>query len=243
MSYETAQERPEEASARRTQPDVRLDEPAGRPLPGDPAALLYPAEAAHILEGCGDPAPSVGGNLWSTVSRCSMSYRAAVARPHHPTEHLTQTDCFPDGPAGTPEHADLTASLHPAGIAPTHGLCCACKPSTAGTSSSAGFGRVSQGPPVARPESAAESSGRTGRPPDEPAGRPLPADPAALLYPAEAAHILGLSPRTLEHYRIAGGGPPYVSIGRRCVRYRRSDLIAWIDSRCRRHTSDPEPSR
>ncbi|MCU0894850.1 MAG: helix-turn-helix domain-containing protein [Rhodospirillales bacterium] len=172
-----------------------------------------------------------------------MSYRAAVARPDHPTEHLTQADCLPDGPAGTPEHADLTASLHPAGIAPTHGLCCACKPSAAGTSSSTGFGRVSQGPPVARPESAVESSGRTGRPPDEPAGRPLPADHAALLYPAEAAHILGLSPRTLEHYRIAGGGPPYVSIGRRCVRYRRSDLIAWIDSRCRRHTSDPEPSR
>jgi predicted DNA-binding transcriptional regulator AlpA len=73
---------------------------------------------------------------------------------------------------------------------------------------------------------------------DEPAGRPLPADPAALLYPAEAAHILGLSPRTLEHFRISGGGPRYVSIGRRCVRYRRSDLTGWIDSRCRRHTSD-----
>lgn len=97
---------------------------------------------------------------------------------------------------------------------------------------------MSNGTSAARSESAAANPTRSDYLPDEPAGRPLPADPAALLYPAEAAHILGLSPRTLEHFRISGGGPRYVAIGRRCVRYRRSDLIVWIDSRCRRHTSE-----
>ena len=74
---------------------------------------------------------------------------------------------------------------------------------------------------------------------DEPAGRPIPNNPAALLYPAEAAHLLCVSHRTLEAYRLRGGGPPYIALGRRCVRYRRADLMTWIEARRRRHTSDP----
>jgi predicted DNA-binding transcriptional regulator AlpA len=59
-----------------------------------------------------------------------------------------------------------------------------------------------------------------------------------LLRQEEAAELLGLSPRTLEAWRVRGGGPRYVSRGRRWVRYRPSDLAEWLDAHTRRHTSD-----
>jgi hypothetical protein len=37
--------------------------------------------------------------------------------------------------------------------------------------------------------------------------------------------------------RTRGGGPPYVEISRRCVRYRRRDLIPWLDALSKPHTS------
>ncbi|MCH7793911.1 MAG: helix-turn-helix domain-containing protein [Proteobacteria bacterium] len=77
---------------------------------------------------------------------------------------------------------------------------------------------------------------------EEPGGRPLPEHPDALLYTAEAAFLLGLSPRTLESLRLKGGGPAYYSVGRRACRYRRCDLNTWLDARRRKSTSDPGPS-
>lgn len=74
--------------------------------------------------------------------------------------------------------------------------------------------------------------------PQMPAGRPIPSDSKALLFTAEAAYILGLSPRTLEAMRLKGGGPPFISVTKKAVRYRRSDLDQWIESRCRKSTSD-----
>ena len=71
----------------------------------------------------------------------------------------------------------------------------------------------------------------------------LAAPPGALLTTAEAAVILSLSPRTLEQLRVKGDGPPYFALGRRAVRYRRSDLDAWLDARRRKSTSDPGPSK
>jgi predicted DNA-binding transcriptional regulator AlpA len=79
-------------------------------------------------------------------------------------------------------------------------------------------------------------------PNDEPAGRPIPSDAEALLFQAEAAHLLGLSPRTMEAFRVKGGGPIFYSIGRRAVRYRRADVIAWREACRRKSTSDPGPS-
>lgn len=58
-----------------------------------------------------------------------------------------------------------------------------------------------------------------------------------LLNTKEAADYLGLSPRTLEGYRSRGGGPLYVAISRNVVRYRLSDLQAWVDERAVRHTA------
>ena len=53
---------------------------------------------------------------------------------------------------------------------------------------------------------------------------------------AAAAH-LGLSPRTLDRYRVSGEGPEFYKLGTR-VRYRLADLEAWAESRRRRSTSD-----
>ncbi len=53
-----------------------------------------------------------------------------------------------------------------------------------------------------------------------------------LLTTAEAAHLLRLSDRTLERFRVEGTGPRYVKAGpgkRARVLYRKEDLEAWLD--------------
>lgn len=73
---------------------------------------------------------------------------------------------------------------------------------------------------------------------EEPAGRPIPQHPEALLHTVEAAFLLGLSPRTLETLRLRGDGPLFIVVTKRAVRYRRQDLIEWIRARQRHSTSD-----
>ena len=53
----------------------------------------------------------------------------------------------------------------------------------------------------------------------------------------EAARLLRLSERTLERLRLQGGGPLYVKAGR-AVRYRETDLEAWIAARVVNSTSE-----
>ena len=53
----------------------------------------------------------------------------------------------------------------------------------------------------------------------------------------EAAAFLALSPRTLDRYRVDGGGPPFHKFGS-SVRYARADLEAWASARRRTSTSD-----
>ncbi|MCF8197883.1 MAG: helix-turn-helix domain-containing protein [Sulfuritalea sp.] len=52
-----------------------------------------------------------------------------------------------------------------------------------------------------------------------------------LLTTKEAAPILGVSEAFLERDRWAGAQVPFIRIGSRAVRYRISDLNAYIDSR------------
>lgn len=59
-----------------------------------------------------------------------------------------------------------------------------------------------------------------------------------LLTEAQAAQLLGFSPRTLQAWRVRGGGPTFVHVSARCVRYRREDLEAWIEERLRISTSE-----
>ena len=62
---------------------------------------------------------------------------------------------------------------------------------------------------------------------------------STLLTTEQAAKRLGVSPRTLERYRVSGEGLEFVKIGR-CVRYRASKLKRWLDGCTRRSTSDDE---
>ena len=52
-----------------------------------------------------------------------------------------------------------------------------------------------------------------------------------------AAAFLGLSPRTLDRYRVSGEGPVFHKFGS-SVRYARSDLQSWAEARRRSSTSD-----
>ena len=70
----------------------------------------------------------------------------------------------------------------------------------------------------------------------------LAADPDALLRPEAAAELLAFTPRALEAWRQRGGGPPFVRVSARAIRYRRSDLLDWAQARVRCSTSDPDPS-
>ena len=69
------------------------------------------------------------------------------------------------------------------------------------------------------------------------AGRRIPLDPDALLFPAEAAYLMALSERTLEGLRVRGGGPVFFRL-QRAVRYKRGDVVAWINKRRLQSTSD-----
>ena len=53
-----------------------------------------------------------------------------------------------------------------------------------------------------------------------------------LLKPSDAAEILNVSDIWLKKQRLAGAGPKFVRLSERLIRYRRSDLIAWVEMRC-----------
>ena len=55
---------------------------------------------------------------------------------------------------------------------------------------------------------------------------PAPNDPEAGCTEMQAAIFLGVSVRTLQAWRIRGGGPPYAKMGR-SVRYQRRTLIEF----------------
>lgn len=67
---------------------------------------------------------------------------------------------------------------------------------------------------------------------------PQTADAArAYLTPDEAAAHLAVSKRTLEGFRIRGGGPRFHKFGRKMVRYHRDDLAAWAEDGRRSSTA------
>ncbi|MEP3040717.1 MAG: helix-turn-helix domain-containing protein [Roseibium sp.] len=58
-----------------------------------------------------------------------------------------------------------------------------------------------------------------------------------LLNEMEAAAFLGYSHRALQNWRVRGGGPVFIKVSSRSVRYRRRDLMAWVDARVCSSTS------
>ena len=64
------------------------------------------------------------------------------------------------------------------------------------------------------------------------------ADPEQLLRQEQAALMLEVTPRCLENWRHRGGGPKHVRISARCIRYRRRDLLEWVEARLCQSTSE-----
>jgi len=59
-----------------------------------------------------------------------------------------------------------------------------------------------------------------------------------LLCEKDAAMSLGYTIRALQNWRLRGGGPQFVKVSARSIRYRRRDLMAWVKARLRTSTSD-----
>lgn len=66
---------------------------------------------------------------------------------------------------------------------------------------------------------------------------PVVNDPDALMPEQRAARFLGVSARALQKWRHEGGGPQYVRLSSRCIRYRRRDLIGWSEARLKTSTA------
>ena len=60
----------------------------------------------------------------------------------------------------------------------------------------------------------------------------------ALINEKAAAAFLGVEGRTLQSYRQRGGGPKYIHLSSRCLRYRRIWLLEYAEARIRTSTSD-----
>jgi predicted DNA-binding transcriptional regulator AlpA len=63
-----------------------------------------------------------------------------------------------------------------------------------------------------------------------------PLDP--LVTEKEVGLLLNLTPQCLQAWRQNGEGPPFIRISARCIRYRRSDVEAWIAEGLCSSTSD-----
>ena len=61
----------------------------------------------------------------------------------------------------------------------------------------------------------------------------------ALIDEKMAGDFLDLTPRTMQAKRQQGGGPRFVRLSSRCVKYRRIDLREHAEARLRTSTSDP----
>ena len=55
--------------------------------------------------------------------------------------------------------------------------------------------------------------------------------PDALLNEEDTARFLAVSCRTLQRWRLEGGGPHFIRMGERRVAYRHADLTAWTNAR------------
>lgn len=60
-----------------------------------------------------------------------------------------------------------------------------------------------------------------------------------LITERDAADFLGYTMRALQNWRLRGGGPAFVKVSSRSIRYRRRDLIAWAESKLAKNTAQP----
>ncbi len=62
-----------------------------------------------------------------------------------------------------------------------------------------------------------------------------------ILRTLEAAEHVGLSASTLEKFRIRGGGPRFIRLAGRSVRYDVRDLDEWLDHQRESTDDDGQP--
>ena len=62
-------------------------------------------------------------------------------------------------------------------------------------------------------------------------------NPNQLLTEKEAAELICYSPRALQNWRVRGGGPAYVKVSARSIRYQRRDVLKWIEDRKQLNTA------
>jgi len=62
-----------------------------------------------------------------------------------------------------------------------------------------------------------------------------------LLTTDDVAEMTGLSPETLAQWRWLKKEIPFVRLGKKCVRYRQSDIDAWLARRLVSVTSGDKP--
>jgi len=86
-----------------------------------------------------------------------------------------------------------------------------------------------------------------GPPNSSPSGQDSGAVQAALatklLTTDDVAEMTGLSPETLAQWRWLKKEIPFVRLGKKCVRYRQSDIDAWVEKRLVSVTSGQNPGR
>jgi predicted DNA-binding transcriptional regulator AlpA len=63
-------------------------------------------------------------------------------------------------------------------------------------------------------------------------------DPDELLSTGELAELTGLSTQFFEIGRVRGYGPRFIKISPRKCRYRRSDVVAWLEERTHQRTTE-----
>lgn len=59
-----------------------------------------------------------------------------------------------------------------------------------------------------------------------------------LINETEAADFLGYTIRALQNWRVRGQGPRFIKVSARSIRYRRRDLIRWIEEHCFENTTE-----
>ena len=59
-----------------------------------------------------------------------------------------------------------------------------------------------------------------------------------LINENEAAIFVGYTIRALQNWRVRGGGPRFIKVSARSIRYRRRDLIEWAESHLVANTSE-----
>jgi predicted DNA-binding transcriptional regulator AlpA len=70
----------------------------------------------------------------------------------------------------------------------------------------------------------------------------LTIDPDAAFNENQAAEFLGISVRTMQSWRVKGGGPRYCKIGR-AVRYQRSELVSFQKAHTVSSTTEADAQR